>query len=55
MMVSQRKTNGTSSCRHGYAEKKVPQIDYISPQNSKGNFGNPGEQMSRNGKSATYS
>ena len=36
-------------------KRKVPQIDYISPQNSKGNFGNPGEQMSRNGKSATYS
>ena len=35
-------------------EKKIPQIDYISPQNSRGNFGNPGEQMNRNGKSTTY-
>ena len=37
-----------------YLTKKVPEIDYISPQNSRGNFGSPGEQMSRNGKSATY-
>ncbi len=37
-----------------YLEKKIPNIDYISPQNSKGNFGSAGEQMSRNGKSATY-
>lgn len=37
-----------------YLEKKIPEIDYISPQNSKGNFGSSGEQMSRNGKSATY-
>lgn len=35
-------------------QKKIPQIDYISPQNSRGNFGNQGEQMSRNGKTATY-
>lgn len=35
-------------------EKKIPEIDYISPQNSRGNFGSPGEQMSRNGKTATY-
>lgn len=35
-------------------EKKVPQIDYISPQNSRGGFGTPGEQMSCNGKTATY-
>ena len=34
-------------------EKKIPQIDYISPQNSRGNFGNP-EQMNHNGKSTTY-
>lgn len=34
--------------------KKIPDIDYISPQNSRGNFGSPGEQMSRNGKTATY-
>lgn len=37
-----------------YLQKKIPEIDYISPQNSRGNFGSPGEQMSRNGKSATY-
>jgi len=35
-------------------ERKVPQIDYISPQNSRGSFGSPGEQMSRNGKTAVY-
>lgn len=35
-------------------KRKIPEIDYISPQNSRGNFGNAGEQMSRNGKSATY-
>lgn len=35
-------------------QKKIPEIDYISPQNSRGNFGSPGEQMSRNGKTATY-
>lgn len=35
-------------------ERKIPQIEYISPQNSRGNFGSPGEQMSRNGKTATY-
>lgn len=35
-------------------ERKVPQVDYISPQNSRGNFGSAGEQMSRNGKYATY-
>jgi putative ABC transport system permease protein len=35
-------------------EKKIPQIDYISPQNSRGNFGSPQEQMSRNGKTASY-
>jgi len=38
-----------------YLQKKIPEIDYISPQNSRGNFGSAGEQMSRNGKSATYS
>ena len=37
-----------------YLEKKIPEIDYISPQNARGNFGTPGEQMARNGKSATY-
>lgn len=35
-------------------QKKVPQIEYISPQNSRGGFGSPGEQMNRNGKTATY-
>ncbi|MBW8362791.1 MAG: ABC transporter permease [Kaistella sp.] len=33
---------------------KIPDIDYISPQNSRGNFGSPGESFSRNGKNATY-
>lgn len=35
-------------------EKRIPEIDYISPQNSRGSFGSPGEQMSRTGKSAVY-
>ncbi|MDH6250703.1 putative ABC transport system permease protein [Chryseobacterium sp. H1D6B] len=35
-------------------KRKIPDIDYISPQNSRGNFGNAGEQMSKNGKTATY-
>ena len=35
-------------------KRKIQEIDYISPQNSRGNFGNAGEQMSKNGKSATY-
>ena len=35
-------------------QSKIPQIDYISPQNSRGSFGTPGEQMNRNGKAATY-
>lgn len=34
--------------------KKIQQIDYISPQSSRGNFGTPGEAFSRNGKNATY-
>lgn len=34
--------------------RKIPQIDYISPQNSRGNFGSPGESFSRNDKKATY-
>ena len=34
--------------------KKIPQIDYISPQNARGNFGTPGESFTRNGKKATY-
>ncbi|TXF77498.1 ABC transporter permease [Chryseobacterium sp.] len=33
---------------------KISDIDYISPQNSRGNFGSPGESFSRNGKNATY-
>lgn len=37
-------------------KRKVTAIDYISPQNARGSFtGTPGESMSRNGKSATYS
>lgn len=35
-------------------ENKVADIDYISPQSARGNFGNPGEQVSRNGKSSIY-
>lgn len=35
-------------------ERKVSEIDYISPQVSNGNFGTGGEQMSKNGKYATY-
>lgn len=35
-------------------ESKISQIDYISPQNARGNFGTPPEQMSRNGKTASY-
>lgn len=35
-------------------QSKIPEIDYISPQNTRGNFGTPGEQMSRSGKAATY-
>ncbi|KMQ71214.1 ABC transporter permease [Chryseobacterium koreense] len=35
-------------------KKKIPEIDYISPQNSRGNFGSPPEQMTRNGKTASY-
>ena len=33
-------------------ESKIPEIDYISPQSSRGSFGSSGEQMSRNGKTA---
>ncbi|WP_407401814.1 ABC transporter permease [Chryseobacterium sp.] len=37
-------------------KRKISQIDYISPQNSRGSFtGTPGETMSKNGKNATYS
>ena len=34
--------------------RKIQEIDYISPQNSRGNFGSPGESFSRNRKKATY-
>ena len=34
--------------------RKIQEIDYISPQNSRGNFGSPSESFSRNGKKATY-
>ncbi|WP_027377728.1 ABC transporter permease [Kaistella palustris] len=34
--------------------RKISQIDYISPQSSRGKFGSPGESFSRNGKNATY-
>ncbi len=37
-------------------KRKVVDVDYISPQNARGSFtGTPGESISRNGKSATYS
>ncbi|WP_292010179.1 ABC transporter permease [Chryseobacterium sp.] len=37
-------------------KNKIPEIDYISPQNARGSFtGTAGESMSRNGKNATYS
>ena len=36
-------------------KRKITEIDYISPTNSRGNFGSTGEQMSRNGKSGVYS
>lgn len=35
-------------------KSKIPEIDYISPQSARGNFGTPGESMARNGKKATY-
>ncbi len=35
-------------------ESKIKEIDYISPQNSRGNFGVPGELMNRAGKTSTY-
>lgn len=37
-----------------YLKERIPTIDYISPQTSKGNFGTQGVQMSRNEKKATY-
>lgn len=35
-------------------EKKIPEIDYISPQSTRGNFGSPGENFSKDGKNETY-
>ncbi len=35
-------------------ENKIPEIDYISPQSSRGSFGSAGETMSKNGKTAVY-
>jgi putative ABC transport system permease protein len=35
-------------------EKKIPDIDYISPQSSRGRFGSGGELFSKNGKNETY-
>ncbi len=37
-----------------YLKKKIPEIDYISPQNSRGDFGTSGVTMVRGTKSATY-
>ncbi len=34
--------------------RKIPEIDYISPQSSRGRFGAPAEQFTRNGKNAMY-
>lgn len=35
-------------------ESKIKEVEYISPQNSRGSFGTPGESMNRLGKNATY-
>ena len=35
-------------------ESKIKEVEYISPQNSRGSFGTPGEAMNRLGKNATY-
>lgn len=35
-------------------ENRINEIDYISPQNSRGNFGTAGELMNRAGKTSTY-
>ncbi len=37
-----------------YITKKIPEVDYISPQSVRGNFGTAGDQISRNGKKNTY-
>ena len=47
--------NGFNKLFSSFATKKIPEIDYIAPQNSKGNFGTAGVLMSRGGKSITYS
>lgn len=35
-------------------EKKIPEIDYISPQSTRGDFGSPGEMFSKDGKKESY-
>ena len=35
-------------------EKKIPEIDYISPQSTRGNFGSAGEMFSKDGKKESY-
>ncbi|MEC5394829.1 ABC transporter permease [Bergeyella sp. RCAD1439] len=35
-------------------KKRIPEIDYISPQSSRGGFGTSGEQMARGGKTEKY-
>ena len=35
-------------------QQKIQEIEYIAPQNSRGSFGTPGETMTKDGKSATY-
>ncbi|MGS0748683.1 ABC transporter permease [Halpernia sp. GG3] len=35
-------------------EKKIPEIAFISPQTSRGNFGSPGVLFSKDGKNETY-
>ncbi|SIS46144.1 putative ABC transport system permease protein [Kaistella chaponensis] len=35
-------------------EKKIPEIDYISPQSTRGNFGSPGEMFSKDAKKESY-
>ncbi|PIE50377.1 MAG: multidrug ABC transporter ATP-binding protein [Flavobacteriales bacterium] len=36
-------------------KSRIPEIEFISPQSARGNFGTPGETMVRNGKKGTYS
>ncbi len=35
-------------------KSKISEVEYISPQNSRGSFGTPGELMNRAGNNATY-